>query len=94
MADAAGLREKGWVRLSAESRYARLEMKIGHESPTGFGNLADENPRLKPGAMHAFRIRGLTFYGNVPFFRRHSYEFSILHLLMMVVSLIGAPIVQ
>jgi len=23
------------VRLSAESRYARLEMKIGHESPTG-----------------------------------------------------------
>jgi hypothetical protein len=34
-ADTAWLREKGWVRLSAESRHARLEMKIRRESPTG-----------------------------------------------------------
>ena len=33
-------------------------------------------------------------YGNVPFLRRHSYELSFLHLLMMVASLIGVPIVQ
>ena len=33
-------------------------------------------------------------YGNMPSFKRHSYEFSFLHLLMMVVSLTGAPIVQ
>ena len=33
-------------------------------------------------------------YGDVPFFKQHSYELSFLHLFIMVVSLIGAPIVQ
>jgi hypothetical protein len=32
--------------------------------------------------------------GKVPFFRRDSYESSFLHLLIIVVSSTGAPIVQ
>jgi hypothetical protein len=56
---------------------------------------------LKPGGIFlggdkeaAPHISVQLSYGNVPFFKRHSYELSFLHLLMMVVSLIGAPIVQ